>query len=369
MNPFVIPTSQYADFLIDMWTNHPTEVPLISGLSGVGKSEIAKQAATKMFGIDGWDDVRLATKEAPDIVGAMVPDATTRTTVYYPPDDMPFETVPGYQENGVLALDEMRQGTPSVLNACYSLVYDRFVGKHIVRKGWRIMAMCNTSTEMTYQERLPEPLRARLCHIRLEANKEDFVTHYMSRMPGEVTVPAFLNFEPGAFHAPDSKGEDGFPCPRTWVRAGNAMRVGGAFVSAKVAGYLGNHAGGKYLKFVQLILDENNKLSAEDALRNPNKLTLTPEQNELAWAHASRVASYVIQEINGGRGAIAVPLMIDFFTHKNWDKIREIGRIGASLVRTGCTDPSAYNQLLRQDVPRLTKFIKVYGELVDVGSR
>lgn len=370
LNLFTLTPAQYADFLKDFWENNPEEVALVHGLSGIGKSEIAQGVAKKMFGDEGWADVRLATKEAPDLVGAMVPDAASQTTVYFPPDDMPYTSVPNFQDKGVLALDEIRQGTPSVLNASYSLVYDRFVGKHHIRDGWRIMGMCNTADEMTFQERLPEPLRARLCHIHLQANTDDYIAHYMRSMPGETTVPAFLSFEPGAFHSHDSEGEFGFPCPRTWSRAGKSMKTGGDFHRHKIAGYIGQETAARFLKFIDIIISENNKISAREALLNPEKLTLDPRQNELAWAHASRISSYVIQEINKGNGPEVVPLMIKCFTHKSWTgSVKEIGRIGLSLIRTGCEDREEYNRILMSDRKSIQLFIKAYGDMADVNAR
>jgi len=59
---------------------------------------------------------------------------------------------------GILFLDEINLGAPSVLAACYQLILDRKVGKYELPPGWIVIAAMNPPEQAEIASPLPPPL-------------------------------------------------------------------------------------------------------------------------------------------------------------------------------------------------------------------
>jgi hypothetical protein len=388
--------SQLAPFLRDMWTNHPQEPVLLTGRTGLGKSAITKAVARSVFQDGGYQDIRLAGKEPTDLVGAMVPvnfekkparktrssktaeEGTEKTaelfetasganqfitpgiTTFFPPADMPYENVPGFQKEGVLALDEFLQAPPSVLNLAYSLVYDRMAGQNKLREGWRLIAMGNLREEKTFQEEIPEPLRGRFTHVQLEQDLNDYINFYLEDIPGEFIIPAFLQFTPAALHEADPDGTGGFPCPRSWSRSGRYLQAKGDFVEAKVAGSIGEKTFATLSAFMQIMTDQNQKIPADKALQDPSKLDVNPANPGLAWAHATRIAGHVREQVLAGNHKVFGQGM-KFFIHPIWKQNLETGRLGLRMMKESLG--ALGTELAAKDHNLLSEHITFYGSI------
>ena len=101
----------------------------ILGSPGVGKSQVIKQTADKLFGEreDNLIDIRLSDKDPTDLSGLPVPvteeDGTTRT-VFATPSFWP--TDPGWE--GIILLDEMNHADNFLQKVAMQIMLDHKCG-------------------------------------------------------------------------------------------------------------------------------------------------------------------------------------------------------------------------------------------------
>lgn len=388
-------TRELGPFLKDMWTNHPQEPILLTGLTGCGKSAVTRKTAIELYKEEGYNDIRLAGKEPTDLIGAMVPvpfetSAPKKTrgratseqpeltgfsqtqnlitpgiTTFFPPGDMPYQNVPGFQKEGVLCLDEFHQAPAPVLNLAYSLVYDRMAGQNKIREGWRIIAIGNLREERTFQEELPEPLRRRFTHVQLTHDLDSYIEFYLKDNPGEMIIPSFLRFSPGQLHEADPDGTGGFPCPGSWSRAGQYLKTGGDYAGHKIEGSVGSKTWALLSAFMQIMTDQNQKLPAAEALKNPEKLDVDPKNPGLAWAHATRISNHIREEVlkaKTEKEQVKIYGMgMNFFIHNIWKTNMEAGRLGVRMMRESLGDKGT--ELTGKDYDLLAKYLEFYGDV------
>lgn len=195
---------------------------MLWGPPGVGKSSVIRQVATAR-GI-GLIDLRLSQLDAVDLRGIPSVLATGKTH-WNQPTFLPTEG------EGILFLDEINLGAPSVMAAGYQLVLDRKLGDYELPPGWIVLAAGNRTQDRTNVQQMSTALKNRFVHLDYEVNLDDWCD-WALRNGVHVSVLSFIRFRPtmlNMFDAPLNgddadkrrqaqamKDANAFATPRSW---------------------------------------------------------------------------------------------------------------------------------------------------------
>lgn len=168
-----------------IWTIMPERTTFISGPTGIGKSEVVRQAAQES-GYGRVVDARLAGLLPEDIRG--MPKAK---------GDF-FEMIlmdmfkPAFtNDKMVLFLDEVNQASSEVLSALFQLVYDREINGKKIGANVRIVAAGNLGDVYDVTQMSPA-LERRFIHINVTADKLAWLKYMRGKRNVDDGVLAFI---------------------------------------------------------------------------------------------------------------------------------------------------------------------------------
>lgn len=197
--------------------------PLFVGPPGVGKSEIVQQWCNKN-GLP-FVDVRIAYKEAPDMVGFPIVTVVDgrQTTVFATPEQWPQD--PNWE--GVILFEEPNRGTTSVMNTMMQVLTDRCIDKYKLPKG-AIIASCINPDSTDYDVNAMDPaLRNRFEIFEVEYDKKTHVS-YMKKTDYVPEVVSFIESGAWSFVTPEKVGNavgSKYISPRTFSKLDNAIHA------------------------------------------------------------------------------------------------------------------------------------------------
>jgi hypothetical protein len=231
--------------------NGHTFNPCFVSPPGLGKSEIVAQWA-KAHGM-GFIDVRLAYKEAPDMVGfPSVEKINGRSrTVFNTPEFWPNEG------EGVLFLDEVNRGTNAVMNTIMQLLTDRKVDKYDLPPGWIIVAAINPENEENDVNTMDPALKNRFEMFEVQYDAESFIA-YMKATDWDKRVVDFVRGNFWRYAKPEEiSGNVGskYISPRSMSKLNAALKAGvdqknENIQSIVFESVLGLHYGKQFLNFI-----------------------------------------------------------------------------------------------------------------------
>ena len=215
-------------------------VPLILGPSGIGKSDGVKQWADEraaalgstvwQYGDDpvtdpdstyGFLDLRVAVLDVMDVkgFGRIKDDLTCFVRASLLPD------VKRHGKNGVLFLDELPQGFPSVTNALSQLVLgNRIADSFKMPDGWVIISAGNEKRDGAAVQTIGAQMLNRLSAFRVSPDVPSFI-RYLNNMGSDGRVGAFLRLRGNDLLHAYKKGLTNFPTPRGWVKVDKALSI------------------------------------------------------------------------------------------------------------------------------------------------
>lgn len=252
----------------------------IKGPVGAGKSSLVHQIGEKL-GLEVRDTVRASQMDPTDIKGFPAPDAKTKTMSWLRPDFLPTKG------KGILFLDELTSGHPTVQAACYQLVLDRKVGDYVLPEGWAVIAAGNREMDGSIVNRTPAALNNRFIHLDYEVDLEDFTTWAMRSGISPVTI-AFLRFRENLLHKYEPTNKNpAFPTPRSWSFADRIMSTDLSDTDKLEAlkGTVGE-AAGEYIAFAKVV----NQLPSIDQIALDPKNTPIPESPNVQYAVATMLS-------------------------------------------------------------------------------
>ena len=215
-------------------------VPLILGPSGIGKSQGIKQWADERaaaLGSTVWQygdapitdpdstygflDFRVALVDVLDTKGA--PKLEGEVTRFLPPSLLP--NVERHGKNGVLFLDELPQGFPSVTNALSQLVLGGHIGDgYKLPDGWVIISAGNEKRDGAQTNNIGAQMLDRHTAFRVSPDVPSFIK-YLNNMGSDGRVGAFLRLRGNDLLHAYKKGLTNFPTPRGWVKVDKALSI------------------------------------------------------------------------------------------------------------------------------------------------
>jgi hypothetical protein len=193
---------------------YPANRPvLLDGRHGVGKSEIARQAAQRL-GIKFL--VRdLSLMEPPDLVGLPIIGNDDGRTRYAPPAFLPSNG------KGILLLEELNRAEKYMRAPCLQLLTDRCLNDYMRTKGWLPCAAVNSvSVEdgLEYQvDELDPALRARFLEVQVVPDVRGWASWARENGSVHPTIIQFVENSPETFEDPTAN-------PRAWTYASDLVK-------------------------------------------------------------------------------------------------------------------------------------------------
>jgi hypothetical protein len=140
---------------------------LIRGKHGIGKSQLVKRLAEKVFSLP-LIDRRLSQMSEGDVIG--LPKVEGGVTRFLPPDWY----MRACNEPCVLFLDELNRALPEVMQASFQIVLDRELNGHKLHPQTRVFSAVNIGAEYSVNEMDPALLR-RFWTIDLDPTPEEWI--------------------------------------------------------------------------------------------------------------------------------------------------------------------------------------------------
>jgi len=195
--------------------------PLFVGPPGIGKSQIVQQWCKK-HGHD-FIDMRLAYYDAPDMIGyPLIKEKNGRqVTSHITPELWPTEG------KGVILLDELNRGQPSVMNTVMQLLTDRKINNYILPEGWFVVACVNPESEHDDVNVMGSALLNRFQVFKVEYDRTSII-NYMKEKNFHETVVMFVETNTWRYSNPeDCKGPGAkYISPRDLEPLSNVLKSG-----------------------------------------------------------------------------------------------------------------------------------------------
>lgn len=240
--------------------------PLFQGDAGLGKSQIIQQWVKQEQEKDpsfGFIDLRLANREAPDLVGfpKVVSKGGKDRTDFMLPAFWPTEG------KGVLLLEEPNRAHSSVLNAIMELLTDRKVQEYTLPDGWMIVAAINQD-DGNYQVTQMDPaLKDRFEIFDVQYDHASFVS-FTEKKEWNPALRAYIK-KMWTYKTPSDISDSGkYISPRTLSKVNTALECNleknHSLLYTVLVAELGKHVGGELYKFMV----DQTPVTTEDILKD-----------------------------------------------------------------------------------------------------
>ena len=219
---------------------HADRPPLLSGPTGVGKSECIEQAATEL-GID-YTVRDLSLMEAPDLTG--LPVVESGRTEYATPSFLPEKGGRG----GLLVFEELNRAPRHVQAPCLQLLTARKLNDYELPTNWLPAAAINPYEDGEYcgVEEMDKALVSRFMVLDVRADVKCWVAWAQANSV-HPAVRDFVRSTPKIFDAPQSN-------PRAWSYASDVLstfeesKFKRSTLLAGIAGLVGDKLAATFLK-------------------------------------------------------------------------------------------------------------------------
>jgi len=210
---------------------------LLSGPTGVGKSECLAQAAE----LNGMELIvrDLSLMEAPDLAG--LPVIREDRMSYAAPSFLPRSG------KGLMVFEELNRAPRHTRVPCLQLLTARCLNDYKLPDGWRLAAAINPDEDGYDVAPMDKALMARFVVIHVVANKKSWLA-WAERNGIHHAVQQYVRSTPGIFDCPESN-------PRAWAAVSGVLhaaesgpeKFSGNTLLVNVAGLVGDELAGAFL--------------------------------------------------------------------------------------------------------------------------
>lgn len=297
----------------------PAHLPvLITGMPGIGKSEIVAEAAHRA----GAELLisHPAVSDPTDFKGLPWFQKGDKAASFKPFGD--FDTALNAQNPLVWFLDDLGQSTVAVQGATMQLLLARRVNGHVLPDHVTFVAATNRRTDRAGVSGILEPVKSRFnAIVELTPTIDDW-SNWAFDHEVPATLIAFLRFRPELLAAFEATADlTNSPVPRTWAHLAKieALTLSTEVEAAAFAGAVGERAATEYIGFRRLA---RNIGSIDAILLDPHNAPI-PTQPDQMYATVVGLAArandktfpkigiYAERLVKAGRGEFAVLMIRD----------------------------------------------------------
>jgi hypothetical protein len=268
------------------------KVAMFRGPFGIGKTfgVRAAAAARGAFVVE----IRLGQYDSVDMRGMPELDRTTRRTVWFAPDTLPFEGNDKFPDDVPILLffDEITSATPAVFAVCYQLMQDFAIGEHKLKSNVRICGAGNNDNDRGVVNRIPMPLNNRMRHYQIAVDRDGWC-YYMMDRGAPMEAIAYHKWKKDSLNKWNPEDAEPSPCqptPRSWEDAIETYKEFGHtdpdFCAINMAAAIGEGETTEFLAFTKIW---SKVLTVYQIVKAPTKVPL-PEEESLTYATAVSVA-------------------------------------------------------------------------------
>ncbi len=247
------------------------------GPPGVGKSDKVRDEVKSRKGW-GLVDMRAVLRDTVALLGIPDIDPTKKTTVWFPPDELPQEKRDG--KRGILFLDELNAAHQQVQAACFGLVLDRKLGDYHLPDGWVVVAAGNRQEDKSAAQRQPRALSNRFFHIEVTADLETWVEDFAIPNDIDSRLIGYLRWQPDNFHQMKVDDERMFPTPRSWTKLAKHIDTPKGDRMECFTGHVGAGAAAAFYGFLDIY---ESLPDFDDIIKRP-KTTPVPDEVSALYA-------------------------------------------------------------------------------------
>ena len=248
---------------------------LLEGSPGVGKTQIAEQAATEL-GI-GFKVIHAPLLQPEDYGFPVINGQKTDVSFIVSRVKFPVEGS-DCEETGIFLIDELSQSDSPSQKVLANLIQAREIHGQKIKSGWNIVATGNRQSDRAGANRLLSHLGNRVTRIGVDVSLDDW-TQWAIQNSVAPEVIAFVRFRPELLNSFDPQVEVN-PTPRAWVEGVSASLgvVPQSLEFETFKGDVGEGAAAEFLAFLKVF----RKLPSPDAiLLNPKGAEVPAEPSTL----------------------------------------------------------------------------------------
>jgi hypothetical protein len=190
-------------------------VPYIVGAGGIGKSDLAREIATKHN--LKLIDIRPTTMLCEDLSGfARIKDNKSE---YVPFNVFPLEGDPIEEgtKGFLLFIDEFDKASKEMQAGLYKLILDRQIGNKNIHNKCYIVCAGNRQQDNAFSNPMSAPMKSRLIHIELDVSPEEWL-EYAQSIGIDKRIIAFIDYKKNMLINFDPNSKDlTYSSPRTWI--------------------------------------------------------------------------------------------------------------------------------------------------------
>lgn len=238
----------------------------IEGSPGIGKTEVAKQAAAQL-GIGCM--VIHAPLLQPEDYGFPVISAD-KTDVKFIVSKDKFPVVgSNCPDQGILVIDELPQADASCQKILRNLILEREIHGQRLKDGWFIVTTGNRVSDRAGANKLLTHLSNVLTRVNLDVSVDDWVAWALDNNVAPEVIQ-FIRFKSDDFNRPNPNSDEAYPTPRAWVQ-GVSRQLSISDVSYELEAYAGDVGEAAATNFISFLKVYRDLPSIDEIVANPDK--------------------------------------------------------------------------------------------------
>lgn len=249
-----------------------TRALYITASPGVGKTQIAGQAAAELLG--GFKVIHAPLLQ-PEDYGMPVVHGKDKELLKFIVSSDKFPLVGSdCEEEGVFLIDELPQADAASQKILANLIQAREIHGHKLKEGWTIVATGNRVEDRAGANRILSHLNDRVTEISLDVSVDDWAEWAVENGVSPEVV-AFIRFRPELLSNFDPKNAKN-ATPRSWVE-GVAARLGVISKDSEFEMFKGDVGEGPAAEFIAFLKIFRSLPDPDTIIKSPMKAVVPKE--------------------------------------------------------------------------------------------
>lgn len=243
----------------------------IESSPGVGKTQIARQAALEM-GV-GFICVHAPLMQPEDYGFPVINAARDDVDFIVSKSKFPIEGS-DCPDTGVLLMDELPQADAAGQKILANLLQEKEIHGKRLKPGWMLITTGNRASDRAGANRILSHLRNRITTVQLDANLDDWCD-WANANKVHNSVVQFMRFRPAMLNSFEAN-TDINPTPRAWAE-GVSPSLGVVSPAQELAVFSGDVGSGGATEFMAFMKVWRELPNPDEVAKNPNKVPVSKE--------------------------------------------------------------------------------------------